>query len=64
MCCWHGFVHRLFGAWYSTVTANLAWALAADEDINVGVMDVDICGPSIPKVHTPKAVTYHEPTVM
>lgn len=38
------------GVGKSTVTANLAWALAQDEDVNVGVMDVDICGPSIPKI--------------
>lgn len=36
------------GVGKSTFTAGLSWALAADEDIQTGIMDVDICGPSIP----------------
>eukprot|EP00729_Bicosta_minor_P003185 gene3185-15158_t len=38
------------GVGKSTCTANLSWALARDEDVQVGVMDADLCGPSIPKV--------------
>ena len=38
------------GVGKTTVTANLARALASDEEVDVGVMDVDLCGPSIPKV--------------
>ncbi len=35
----------------STVTGMLARALAASsEDINVGVLDIDLCGPSQPRV--------------
>ncbi|KAJ9112617.1 cytosolic Fe-S cluster assembly factor nbp35 [Naganishia cerealis] len=36
------------GVGKSTFTAGLAWALAADEELQTGIMDVDICGPSIP----------------
>ncbi|KAL9713654.1 cytosolic Fe-S cluster assembly factor nbp35 [Leucoagaricus gongylophorus] len=38
------------GVGKSTFTAQLGWALAADEDVQTGVMDVDICGPSIPTI--------------
>lgn len=39
------------GVGKSTVSSQLSWALAADdEETNVGLMDVDICGPSIPKI--------------
>lgn len=33
-----------------TFTLMLAWALAADEDLEVGAMDLDICGPSLPQM--------------
>lgn len=33
-----------------TFTSMLSWALAADEEIEVGVMDLDICGPSLPRM--------------
>ncbi|EKM81835.1 hypothetical protein AGABI1DRAFT_54877 [Agaricus bisporus var. burnettii JB137-S8] len=36
------------GVGKSTFTAQLAWAFAADDDVQTGIMDVDICGPSIP----------------
>ncbi|KAL7750840.1 cytosolic Fe-S cluster assembly factor nbp35 [Sorochytrium milnesiophthora] len=36
------------GVGKSTVTAQLAFALSADEDVSVGVVDVDITGPSVP----------------
>ncbi|XP_064478528.1 cytosolic Fe-S cluster assembly factor nubp1-like [Ornithodoros turicata] len=38
------------GVGKSTVTAMLASALSLDEDRNVAVLDVDICGPSQPKI--------------
>jgi Mrp family chromosome partitioning ATPase len=38
------------GVGKSTFTSQLAWAFAADEDLQTGIMDVDICGPSIPTI--------------
>lgn len=38
------------GVGKSSFTAQLAFALAHDDDTQVGVMDVDICGPSIPVI--------------
>ncbi|KII87464.1 hypothetical protein PLICRDRAFT_699828 [Plicaturopsis crispa FD-325 SS-3] len=38
------------GVGKSTFTAQLAWAFAADEATQTGIMDVDICGPSIPTI--------------
>lgn len=38
------------GVGKSTFTAHLALELARDETQQVGVMDVDVCGPSIPRV--------------
>ncbi|KAJ7504496.1 P-loop containing nucleoside triphosphate hydrolase protein [Mycena galericulata] len=38
------------GVGKSTFTAQLGWAFAADERIQTGIMDVDICGPSIPTI--------------
>ncbi|KAI0034462.1 P-loop containing nucleoside triphosphate hydrolase protein [Vararia minispora EC-137] len=38
------------GVGKSTFTAQLGWAFAADEDVQTGIMDVDICGPSIPTI--------------
>ncbi|RKO87715.1 P-loop containing nucleoside triphosphate hydrolase protein, partial [Blyttiomyces helicus] len=38
------------GVGKSTFTTNLAFALSLDENIQVGVMDVDVCGPSLPKM--------------
>lgn len=34
------------GVGKSTLTTNLAYALAADENNQVGVLDIDLCGPS------------------
>lgn len=48
------------GVGKSTCTANLAWALAKDEDVQVGVMDTDLCGPSIPKVMGVEGEEVHE----
>ncbi|KAF5099291.1 hypothetical protein D0Z00_001695 [Geotrichum galactomycetum] len=38
------------GVGKSTFTNMLSRAFAADEEIEVGVMDVDVCGPSMPKM--------------
>ncbi|KAJ7281806.1 P-loop containing nucleoside triphosphate hydrolase protein [Mycena rebaudengoi] len=38
------------GVGKSTFTAQLGWAFAADEQTQTGIMDVDICGPSIPTI--------------
>ncbi|KAJ1801765.1 cytosolic Fe-S cluster assembly factor nbp35 [Coemansia sp. RSA 2599] len=38
------------GVGKSTFTSQLAFALSSDDQTNVGVVDIDICGPSIPKV--------------
>lgn len=37
------------GVGKSTVAAQLAWSLAA-KDVEVGLLDIDICGPSVPKM--------------
>lgn len=36
------------GVGKSTFSTMLSWALSADEDLQVGAMDLDICGPSLP----------------
>ncbi|KAJ2861906.1 cytosolic Fe-S cluster assembly factor nbp35 [Coemansia aciculifera] len=38
------------GVGKSTFTAQLAFALASSEEREVGVVDIDICGPSVPKI--------------
>ncbi|EDK47509.1 protein NBP35 [Lodderomyces elongisporus NRRL YB-4239] len=38
------------GVGKSTFTSMLSWAIAADEDLEVGAMDLDICGPSLPRM--------------
>ncbi|KAI8320579.1 cytosolic Fe-S cluster assembly factor nubp1-A [Martensiomyces pterosporus] len=38
------------GVGKSTFTSQLAFALASDDEKEVGVVDIDICGPSIPKI--------------
>ncbi|KAI8839865.1 nucleotide binding protein 1 [Chytridium lagenaria] len=38
------------GVGKSTFTTNLSFALSDDEDVQVGVLDVDICGPSLAKM--------------
>jgi Mrp family chromosome partitioning ATPase len=47
------------GVGKSTFTAALGWALAADEDLQTGLMDVDICGPSIPLLTGLEKATIH-----
>ncbi|QLG75067.1 hypothetical protein HG535_0H03940 [Zygotorulaspora mrakii] len=36
------------GVGKSTFSTMLSWALSADENLQVGAMDLDICGPSLP----------------
>ncbi|KAK7466482.1 cytosolic Fe-S cluster assembly factor nbp35 [Stygiomarasmius scandens] len=38
------------GVGKSTFTAQLGWAFAVDDSTQTGIMDVDICGPSIPTI--------------
>jgi len=47
------------GVGKSTFTAQLGWAFAADEQLQTGVMDVDICGPSIPTIFGVAAEQVH-----
>jgi Mrp family chromosome partitioning ATPase len=48
------------GVGKSTFTVSLARALAARPDRTVGVMDTDVCGPSIPKMMGCEDETLHE----
>ena len=47
------------GVGKSTFTTMLAHAFAADEGATVGIMDTDICGPSIPKMMGVETETIH-----
>ncbi|KAI9787279.1 MAG: cytosolic Fe-S cluster assembly factor nbp35 [Peltula sp. TS41687] len=47
------------GVGKSTFTTMLAHGFAADPDRQVGIMDTDICGPSIPKMMGVEAETIH-----
>ena len=38
------------GVGKSTFTSMLCWALASDDSLEIGAMDLDICGPSLPKM--------------
>lgn len=38
------------GVGKSTFTSQLAWAMSSNEEKEIAIMDVDICGPSIPTV--------------
>ena len=38
------------GVGKSTVSTQLALTLAQDENLNVGLLDIDICGPSVPRM--------------
>ncbi|GAB5356889.1 hypothetical protein AAMO2058_000327200 [Amorphochlora amoebiformis] len=38
------------GVGKSTVASQLAWGLSADTKLEVGVLDIDICGPSMPRM--------------
>lgn len=47
------------GVGKSTFAAHLARALAANEGMQVGLLDIDLCGPSIPKIMGCEAATVH-----
>ena len=47
------------GVGKSTFTTMLAHAFASNREIMVGIMDTDICGPSIPKMMGVEAETIH-----
>jgi Mrp family chromosome partitioning ATPase len=47
------------GVGKSTLTSTLAHAFASNPDTTVGIMDTDICGPSIPKMMGVEAETIH-----
>ena len=38
------------GVGKSTVSTQLALSLAQDESLNIGLLDIDICGPSVPRM--------------
>lgn len=42
-------INVIGGVGKSTISTTLARAFALDESVNVGLLDIDICGPSIPK---------------
>lgn len=48
------------GVGKSTFTSMLSWALAADELLEVGAMDLDICGPSLPRMLGAEGESVHQ----
>lgn len=48
------------GTGKSTVSSNLARALAIDGETQVGILDLDICGPSIPRMFDLEGHMVHE----
>ncbi|XP_005109493.1 cytosolic Fe-S cluster assembly factor nubp1-A [Aplysia californica] len=48
------------GVGKSTFTAHLAHALGAHENSQIGVLDVDICGPSLPRIMGVDGETVHQ----
>ena len=48
------------GVGKSTFTAALSFALASDEEVQVGVMDIDITGPSLPRIMGVDGEQIHE----
>ncbi|KAI1093025.1 nucleotide-binding protein [Rostrohypoxylon terebratum] len=47
------------GVGKSTFTSLLAHAFATNDDMTIGIMDTDICGPSIPKMMGVESETIH-----
>ncbi|GME88516.1 hypothetical protein B5S31_g901 [[Candida] boidinii] len=47
------------GVGKSTFTSMLSWALAADLDLEIGAMDLDICGPSLPRMMGAEGESVH-----
>ncbi|KAJ3007924.1 cytosolic Fe-S cluster assembly factor nbp35 [Thoreauomyces humboldtii] len=48
------------GVGKSTFTTNLAFALSFDDAVQVGIMDIDITGPSMPKMTGLEGETIHQ----
>ncbi|RWS12532.1 cytosolic Fe-S cluster assembly factor NUBP1-like protein [Dinothrombium tinctorium] len=48
------------GVGKSTVATNIARALAEDESVSVGLLDIDVCGPSIPKTMNLEGEEVHQ----
>ncbi|KAJ1557712.1 Cytosolic Fe-S cluster assembly factor nubp1, partial [Nowakowskiella sp. JEL0078] len=48
------------GVGKSTFTTNLSLALSMDDEVEVGVLDVDICGPSLPKMTGAEGEQVHQ----
>ncbi|KAG7192943.1 cytosolic Fe-S cluster assembly factor nbp35 [Scheffersomyces spartinae] len=48
------------GVGKSTFTSMLSWALAADDQLEVGAMDLDICGPSLPRMLGAEGESIHQ----
>jgi len=48
------------GVGKSTFTSHLAHALGASDDRQIGVLDVDICGPSLPRMMGTEGETVHQ----
>ncbi|KAI8816821.1 nucleotide binding protein 1 [Fimicolochytrium jonesii] len=48
------------GVGKSTFATNLAFALSFDENVQVGLMDIDITGPSLPKMTGLEGETIHQ----
>ncbi|KAJ3184540.1 cytosolic Fe-S cluster assembly factor nbp35 [Geranomyces variabilis] len=48
------------GVGKSTFTTNLAFALSLDDAVQVGIMDIDITGPSMPKMTGLEGETIHQ----
>lgn len=38
------------GVGKSTMSTQIALSLSQDENVNVGLLDIDICGPSVPRM--------------
>ena len=47
------------GVGKSTFSSNLAWFLSNQSETEVGLLDVDVCGPSIPKMMGLEGETVH-----
>lgn len=48
------------GVGKSTFSTMLSWALSTDDDLQVGAMDIDICGPSLPHMFGVSDDNIHE----
>ncbi|XP_059093928.1 cytosolic Fe-S cluster assembly factor NUBP1 homolog [Tigriopus californicus] len=48
------------GVGKSTVSSMIARCLAIDENVNVGVLDIDICGPSLPRIFGVEGEQIHQ----